>query len=54
MNNEWENVGFHQSLQQFATQVSYISCLQTGGKLAAEEAYQKIQSLYLQLQQVQH
>jgi hypothetical protein len=54
MNNEWENVGFHQSLQQFAAQVSYISCLQTGGKLAAEEAYRKIQLLYLQLQQEQH
>jgi hypothetical protein len=52
MNKELVGFSFHQCLQQFATQVGYISCLQTGGKLAAEDAYQQIQALYDQLQQV--
>jgi hypothetical protein len=66
INNDWGNndwgseLGFqqefdlHRCLQQFATQVSYVSCLQTGGKLGSEEAYLQIQSLYKQLQQAQH
>jgi hypothetical protein len=54
MNNDCDTLSIHQSLQQFATQVSYISCLQTGGKLDLEEAFLKIQSLFLELQEVQH
>jgi hypothetical protein len=53
MHKELVGFSFHLGLQQFATQVGYITCLQTGGKLAAEDAYQQIQALYDQLQQVQ-
>ena len=42
-------LAFNANLQEFAHRVSYISGLQTGGKLAFEEAYEKIQSLYEQL-----
>ena len=46
-----ENLVFNANLQEFAHQVSYISNLETAGKLSPQEAYQKIDSLW---QQVKH
>ena len=44
-----EHLAFNANLQEFAQRVSYISALQTGGKLSSEEAYDKIKSLWKQL-----
>ncbi len=44
-----QNLTFNANLQEFANSVSYISCLNTGGKLSPEEAYQQIKGLYKQL-----
>jgi hypothetical protein len=38
-------------LQEFAQRVSYISALETAGKLSPEEAYIKIKDLWKQLKQ---
>jgi hypothetical protein len=46
-----QTLTFNANLQEFAHRVSYISGLQTGGKLSSEEAYEKIKSLYEQLTQ---
>lgn len=42
-------MGFNANLQEFAQRISYISGLQTGGKLSPDEAYDQIRSLYKQL-----
>ena len=47
-----EHLAFNANLQEFAQRVSYISALQTGGKLSSEEAYDKIKSLWKQLKQI--
>ncbi|MBD2301852.1 hypothetical protein H6G80_24395 [Nostoc sp. FACHB-87] len=44
-----EYLVFNASLQEFAQRVSYISNLQTNGKLSPEEAYQQIRTLWKQL-----
>lgn len=44
-----QNLTFNANLQEFAHRVSYISSLNTGGKLSPEDAYQQIQGLYQQL-----
>lgn len=44
-----ENLMFNANLQEFAQRVSTISCLETGGKLPPEEAYQQIKMLWKQL-----
>ncbi|MBW4679410.1 MAG: hypothetical protein KME19_04765 [Microcoleus vaginatus WJT46-NPBG5] len=44
-----ENVVFNANLQEFAQRVSYISNLETGGKLPPEVAYQEIKVLWKQL-----
>jgi len=44
-----ENLVFNANLQEFAQQVSYISNLETGGKLSPEESYNKIKTLWKQL-----
>jgi hypothetical protein len=46
-----EDLAFNANLQEFAQRVSYISALQTGGKLSSDEAYDKIKSLWKQLKQ---
>ncbi|AFZ21514.1 DUF7219 family protein [Allocoleopsis franciscana] len=46
-----ENLVFNANLQEFAQRVTYISCLETAGKLTPEEAYKQIQSLWKQLKQ---
>ncbi|MUH00666.1 hypothetical protein F7734_53710 [Scytonema sp. UIC 10036] len=40
---------FNANLQEFATRVSYISNLQTLGKLSPQEAYEQIDTLWNQL-----
>jgi len=44
-----ENLVFNANLQEFAQKISYITCLETGGKLSSEEAYQQIRALWKQL-----
>ncbi len=44
-----ENLTFNANLQEFAQAVSYISALETAGKLSPEEAYTKIKNLWKQL-----
>ncbi len=46
-----EHLAFNANLQEFAQRVSYISALETGGKLSPEEAYIKIKVLWKQLKQ---
>jgi hypothetical protein len=44
-----EHLAFNANLQEFAQSVSYISALETGGKLSSEQAYKKIKALWKQL-----
>lgn len=44
-----ENLVFNANLQEFSQRVSYISCLETGGKITPEESFQEIRSLWKQL-----
>ncbi|MEH2246967.1 DUF7219 family protein [Nostoc sp.] len=44
-----ETLAFNANLQEFAQRISYITCLETGGKLSPEEAYQQIKTLCKQL-----
>ena len=44
-----EHLVFNANLQDFVQRVSYISALQTGGKISSEQAYQDIKSLWKQL-----
>jgi hypothetical protein len=43
-----ENLVFNANLQEFAQKVGYITCLETGGKLSPEEAYEQIHTLWKQ------
>ncbi|MDK2407831.1 hypothetical protein QHH11_00205 [Aphanizomenon sp. PH219] len=44
-----EHLEFNAQLQDFSQRVSYISGLQTGGKLSSEEAYKQIHILWKNL-----
>lgn len=44
-----ENLVFNANLQEFAQKVSYISNLETGGKLSPEESYKQIKALWKDL-----
>jgi hypothetical protein len=44
-----QQLTFNANLQEFAHRISYISGLQTGGKISPDEAYNQIKSLYKQL-----
>ncbi|MGF1491442.1 MAG: hypothetical protein ACFBSC_03090 [Microcoleaceae cyanobacterium] len=44
-----QNLAFNANLQEFAQKVSYISSLETSGKLATIDAYHQIKSLWKQL-----
>ena len=44
-----ENLVFNANLQEFATKVSYITCLETSGKLCPDEAYKQMKALWKQL-----
>ena len=46
-----EALAFDANLQEFAQKVSYISGLETGGKLSPEQAYEQVRSLWKQLKQ---
>jgi hypothetical protein len=43
------NLIFNANLQEFAQKVSYISALETSGKLTTQEAYKQIKILWKQL-----
>ena len=45
-----ENLVFNANLQEFAQAVSYISSLETTGKLTPEQAFQRIQTLWHELE----
>lgn len=45
-----ENLVFNANLQEFAQKISYIVNLQTGGKLSSEVAYERIETLWKQLE----
>ena len=44
-----ENLVFNANLQEFAQKISYICNLETGGKLAPDEAYKQIRALWKEL-----
>ncbi len=44
-----ENLVFNANLQEFSHKVSYLTALETSGKLSPEEAYKKIKALWKQL-----
>lgn len=44
-----ENLVFNANLQEFAQQVNYICNLETGGKIAPEDAYEQIKLLWKKL-----
>ena len=44
-----ENLVFNANLQEFAQKVNFICNLETAGKIAPEEAYRKIKSLWKEL-----
>jgi hypothetical protein len=44
-----ENLMFNSNLQEFSQRITYICCLETGGKLTPEESYREIKSLWKQL-----
>ena len=46
-----ESLVFNANLQEFSQRVSYICCLETGGKLSPNESFQHIRSLWHQLKQ---
>lgn len=46
-----EKLVFNANLQEFAQRVSYLSSLETGGKISSEEAYCQIKVLWKQLKQ---
>ena len=46
-----EYLAFNANLQEFAQKLSYISALQTGGKLSPEQAYEQVKHLWKQLKQ---
>lgn len=46
-----ENLVFNANLQEFSQRVSYICCLETGGKLSPEDSYRQIKALWKQLKQ---
>lgn len=45
-----ENLLFNANLQEFAQRVSYIYNLENSGKLAPEQAYNRIEALWKQLE----
>lgn len=46
-----ENLAFNANLQEFSQRISYISALETGGKLSPEQAYEQVKCLWKQLKQ---
>lgn len=46
-----EYLAFNANLQEFSQKISYISALETGGKLSPEQAYEQVKCLWKQLKQ---
>jgi hypothetical protein len=46
-----ENLVFNANLQEFSQRVSYITALETSGKISSSEAYCQIKTLWKQLKQ---
>ena len=44
-----KNLIFNANLQEFSQQVGYICSLETNGKIFPDEAYQKIEALWINL-----
>ncbi|MEH1924723.1 DUF7219 family protein [Nostoc sp.] len=44
------NLVFNANLQEFSQRVSYITSLETGGKLSPEEAFSQIEALWKRLE----
>ncbi len=44
-----KNLMFNANLQEFSQQVGYICSLETNGKILPNEAYQKIEALWINL-----
>lgn len=44
-----EALAFNANLQEFSQKISYISALETGGKLSSEQAYKQVKTLWKQL-----
>jgi hypothetical protein len=44
-----ESLAFNANLQEFSQRIDYIVALQTGNKMAPEEAYKQIKTLWKQL-----
>jgi hypothetical protein len=44
-----ESLAFNANLQEFATRVSFVAGLHTGGKLSSGEAYDRLKSLWHEL-----
>jgi len=45
-----EYLAFDANLQEFSQKVSYISCLETAGKLSPQQACEQLEDLWQQLQ----
>ncbi len=45
-----KTLAFNANLQEFAQKVSYISALQTGGKISTEQAFEQIKALWQKLE----
>jgi hypothetical protein len=46
-----ENLVFNANLQEFAQRVSYITNLESNGKISPEDSYREIKALWKQLKQ---
>lgn len=46
-----EQLAFNANLQEFASRVSIICGLETGGKISSQDAYEQIKALWKQLKQ---
>lgn len=49
-----KNLAFNANLQEFAMRVNTICCLETGGKIHPDEAYEEIRKLWQQLADSYH
>ena len=49
-----QNLVFNANLQEFSQRISYISNLETNGKLSPAEAYQQMSELWQELSQSYH
>lgn len=48
-----DNLVFNANLQEFSQRVNFISCLGSNGKLTPTEAFEQIQALWQELEQIE-